>query len=1087
MGPAAGEILMSAATKTDTAMIADSERDKWNRYYAAVDADLAPEVLQLGAEFCSWAEELLSSYSSVKVLEAGSGAGFQSVAFAQNQRFEAHLLDFSENALTAARSLFSRLGLAAHFHSGDIFDPGEKDYDFVFNSGVLEHYSFEEQVAMVRSMAARSRFLVAALVPNANCYWYWISRTRAASLGSWPFGFEAPMTRLTEVFQAAGLTAIEERYFGRAWCETFFDNLPELAPELKDILVSCHRSKLIRDEQACYLMAAAGVVGNSSTTTYSCSRQSFETDTMRAIAADALSLRLAGDNEAKALRAQAAERQSELEQRTRQRDEALEKARLLEQKADALEQRVAVLEGEFSSGLASVLDQASRFKASYDNALREYKRQRAWKLMLIARKSYDLWVRRGLKGKLQAVRLLACAPFLGEASYSDQELTLPRIEDYISARAAVAPRSAARQRCRNTYDVVVLPIIDFNFRFQRPQQIAAQFAREGHRVFWVSPTRFLPPDAPGPYEAVLLRENLWEIRLRAEPSDIYLGELSSKNEECYRSCVAALFKDYAISEAAVVTQLPFWRRLALGLREDQGAAIVYDCMDEWDSFENMGAFNRQEELSFARECDVLIVSAQKLVDKFISRGLAPVLVRNGVDYDFFAASTPGNELAGIPRPIIGYYGAIADWIDLDLIYKTAVARPQYSFVLIGEVFGRDTSRLEALQNVRLLGNQPYERLPAYLHSFDVCHIPFLLNEVTAATDPVKLYEYLSLGKPVVATDMAELRRYDDVVLRATDASDYAVKLDAALSGDNPDLRRRRIEFAKQNTWKARVSVIDSSVRSVFPLVSIIIVCYNSERYISGCLDSIWRNTSYPNYEVIVIDNASKDATVEILQRQQAAHPSLHCQFEKVNHGFAASNNLGAQLCRGSYLVLLNADTLVTAGWIGNLMRHLQRDPSIGIICPVTNFAGNEAKITVGYSSLPEMETFALDLASLRRGVSSDVRMVPLFCGMIRADIFRKIGGLDEEYRIGMFEDDDLAAQVRSLGLRAVVAEDCFIHHFGQGSFGKLHSQEYEQLFDENRKYFERKWKTGWTPHKLRPGVRAPFDERRFEPEEFSKT
>src|ERR1019366_5094600 len=178
-----------------------------------------------------------------------------------------------------------------------------------------------------------------------------------------------------------------------------------------------------------------------------------------------------------------------------------------------------------------------------------------------------------------------------------------------------------------------------------------------------------------------------------------------------------------------------------------------------------------------------------------------------------------------------YFGAIADWIDLDLVYDGAKARPQYSFVLIGQVFGRDVSALEALPNVRLLGNKPYADIPAYLYHFDACLIPFLLNQVTKATDPVKLYEYFSLGKPVVATNMAELAQCGDLLYIGHDAEDFAQKVDAAVSEGASEaasdhaanLTRGRIDFARANTWSSRVELLDRSIRQAFPPVSVVIV------------------------------------------------------------------------------------------------------------------------------------------------------------------------------------------------------------------------------------------------------------------------
>jgi GT2 family glycosyltransferase len=405
-------------------------------------------------------------------------------------------------------------------------------------------------------------------------------------------------------------------------------------------------------------------------------------------------------------------------------------------------------------------------------------------------------------------------------------------------------------------------------------------------------------------------------------------------------------------------------------------------------------------------------------------------------------------------------------------------------VLIGQVFGRDISKLEALENVRLLGNKPYADIPSYLYDFDACLIPFLLNQVTKATDPVKLYEYLSLGKPVIATDMAELSQCGDLLYIGKDAGEFARHLDTALAERDPDLVQRRIEFARANTWTSRVQQIDAVVREAFPLVSILIVTYNSAPYVRPCLDSLLRNTSYPHYEIVLVDNASGDGTVD-LAREYAERDSRVRVFPlPENRGFAGGNNYAARESRGDYLVFLNVDTMVTAGWVGRLVRHVHRDRSIGLLCPVTNFAGNEIKINVSYTCAREMERFAGNLAVAKNGQRFEIRVAPLYCALMPRAVWDQVGEMDARYEIGMFEDDDLSLRVRQAGFGVFAAEDTFIHHFGQGSFSKLAGETYNRIFETNRKRFEEKWNQPWVAHRTRPGVRPAYEEKRFDPAEF---
>ncbi|MGA2593989.1 MAG: polysaccharide pyruvyl transferase family protein [Bryobacteraceae bacterium] len=738
--------------------------------------------------------------------------------------------------------------------------------------------------------------------------------------------------------------------------------------------------------------------------------------------------------------------------------------------------------------LADTAAGLSAFRLRFASDLKAYRSQKAWTVMLAIRKAYTLLVGGGWRGKLDFGKWLLRLPFAGLGPLAPHDLAFPDIAENVPAALLTlqSARNVPAITRQQKYDVIVLAIIDFDFRFQRPQQIAAQFARNGHRVFWISPTRFLPPASEKPYHLSLLRDNLWEIHLRGQPPDIYLGRLTTELVASMIASIRQLCADCGISESAVLIQLPFWRQVALRLREEFGCAVVYDCMDEWDTFPNMGTFNIAEERQLVRETDVLVVSGRTLLEKYTAMGLKPVLARNGVDFEFYSRPHPAAGDGDMPNPVIGYFGAIADWMDLDLVRDTALARPQYSFVMVGQVFRDDISKID-LPNVHLLGSKAYAEIPSYLEHFDVCVIPFVLNEVTRATDPVKLYEYLARGKPVVATAMAELDACADLIYIARDAAHYVAQLDQAVQENDPALRKRRIEYAAANTWEQRYATMDAAIRAVFPLVSIIVVTHDSAEFVRPCLRSIACETSYPNYEVIVVDNASTDGTLPELQECAAANPRIRLQALSTNMGFAAANNTGARVAGGEYLILLNIDTMVTSGWIGRLLGHLRRDPQIGVICPVTNFAGNEALIDVAYLSAGEMQAFALEVARRNARRVLDIDVAPLFCAALRKTLWEELGGLDERFEIGMFEDDDFSLRVRKRGLRAVAAEDCFVHHFGQGSFAKLPRSAYDEVFANNQRRFEEKWNTRWKGHQTRPDVKPAWERVRFQPATFCES
>lgn len=212
------------------------------------------------------------------------------------------------------------------------------------------------------------------------------------------------------------------------------------------------------------------------------------------------------------------------------------------------------------------------------------------------------------------------------------------------------------------------------------------------------------------------------------------------------------------------------------------------------------------------EADVVITSSRNLHEQFREQRPDILLVPNGVwpaDFQLVSATARPADLPPPGRTIVGYYGAIAEWFDFRLLTRVAGARPDYAFVLIGLTNRKaDVDRMvEAFPNIRYLGEKPYEELPTYLSYFDVAMIPFVVNDITNAVSPVKLFEYLAGGKPVVSTGFAEIRQYEPVLV-AEDAESFVSLVDRALDlrGDPEYLVRAR-RVVEANTWQSRAATI----------------------------------------------------------------------------------------------------------------------------------------------------------------------------------------------------------------------------------------------------------------------------------------
>jgi glycosyltransferase involved in cell wall biosynthesis len=213
---------------------------------------------------------------------------------------------------------------------------------------------------------------------------------------------------------------------------------------------------------------------------------------------------------------------------------------------------------------------------------------------------------------------------------------------------------------------------------------------------------------------------------------------------------------------------------------------------------------------------VVVGTADDLVAELKPHRPDALLCPNGVDLAHFTtAAVTGDDIPADMRaivargtPIIGYYGALAGWFDFELVKHAAAALPDYQFVLIGPDYDGLTMQkagINAHPNIYWLGPKKYAELPRYLACFDVATIPFKLTEALQAVSPIKVFEYMAGGRPIVTTDLVECRKYP-VVLIARTPQEWVERLrDAvALRQDDAYLARLR-RTAEENTWTARAN------------------------------------------------------------------------------------------------------------------------------------------------------------------------------------------------------------------------------------------------------------------------------------------
>lgn len=623
----------------------------------------------------------------------------------------------------------------------------------------------------------------------------------------------------------------------------------------------------------------------------------------------------------------------------------------------------------------------------------------------------------------------------------------------------------------NLEDVFIWGVIDWHFRIQRPQHLARELAATGRRVFYFSVV-FVEAAEPGfAVEKLDIEGRLFQVVLHLHKMSSIYSAPPGRDEILQMEEGLSLFLEWCACQSVInLVQHAFWLDVATKVINSR---LIYDCMDHHDGFGGVSPEMIMQERRLAERAELVIVASQWLDQ--VMEGINPsrVIIRNACQYNHFYHVPEQIYKDGDCRKIIGYYGAIAEWFDVELVAVIAQRYAECLVLLVGADTAGVQSVLSHYQNVQFTGEVPYVTLPYYLYAFDVSILPFKVIPLTLATNPVKLYEYLSAGKTVVAVDLPEMHQFGNLVRVAVNQAEFVNEIGNALSQiPSADEVERRRNFAANQTWTHRAQQIVQTIREVpEPKVSVVVVTFNNLDFTKLCLRSLEKNSNYSQLEIIVVDNASSDGTQEILKKWVNDAPDRQLILNLNNKGFAAANNQGLALATGEYLVLLNNDTVVTPGWIRTFLNHLRRDASIGIIGPVTNNIGNEALIKIQYNSMEEMQIEAARYTRSHLGKILPIHTLAFFCVMFPRCVYEMVGPLDEAFGLGYFEDDDYCRRIQKLGLRVICAEDVFVHHHLSATFSKLGEVERRILFERNKALYEAKWGT-WIPHDYRSAPRA---------------
>ncbi|RAP77404.1 glycosyltransferase family 2 protein [Paenibacillus montanisoli] len=271
-------------------------------------------------------------------------------------------------------------------------------------------------------------------------------------------------------------------------------------------------------------------------------------------------------------------------------------------------------------------------------------------------------------------------------------------------------------------------------------------------------------------------------------------------------------------------------------------------------------------------------------------------------------------------------------------------------------------------------------------------------------------------------------------------------------------KQSRFPIGMETGYREGVRVGYDGFGTYFAGTSIIIPSYNQVHFLKKCIASIELHTS-GSYEIIIVDNASTDGTEAYLRRLGSR---VRYRVLETNRGFAGAVNVGMMMAKGSYLLMLNNDTIVTERWLDNMLACLNSDPAIGMVGPVSNYISGDQRIDVPYKTVKGIAPFAR-----RHNIPNPAKWqrtdrLTGFCLLFRRELWDRTGYLDEGYTIGNFEDDDYNIRVRLQGYAMCIARDSFIHHFGSVSIKAL-GDKIAEVNNHNSQVYVEKW---GNPHDL---------------------
>ncbi len=570
---------------------------------------------------------------------------------------------------------------------------------------------------------------------------------------------------------------------------------------------------------------------------------------------------------------------------------------------------------------------------------------------------------------------------------------------------------------------------------QRSAQLAKIFNKMGFNIFYIYAFECSEDNVPFMSIPVSYHKNVKnvsydEIDMYARKNDIFIFEAPTK-----------AFNQF------------------LALAKLKKCKVVYENIDNWETSLGSILFDRETLENMIREADMIVATAQKLVEqtenyvkKYSDEKKKVYYLPNAVDDELFDPrknyEKPNDLILGEKNLL--YYGSLwGEWFDWEII-KNLAKDKTVSITLIGDYSGIKNIVEEMPENVHFLGLKKQTDLPSYLKYVDYAILPFKPGEISDYVSPLKIFEYISMGKIILTTNLPDIQKYPNIY-SSNNINKWNEIINTKIEVKEWDT------FITKNNWYARCTDILDTLftenskkadKKIYNNLSIIVLNYNNKQVITRCIDTLLMYNSRYNYEIIIVDNQSTDGSYELLEKKYKGKIKL---IKNQKNGCSSGRNLGVENSTKEYILFLDSDQwILNKYWIDNYINLILNDNNIGAVAWNAGWFNNEGR------AYKVVDGFGFRYMEPNILARKDIGYLATCGFMMEKQLFEKIKGFDINYDPTCYEDTDLSLKIRNSGKEIYYSTYLGVGHLPHQTT-KSGSAEHTKLINKKADYFYKKW------------------------------